>query len=224
MQMSGNVTQGKNRIERKSVRGVPLYLPSGAIPRHDTGGRKEKRSLRPESAQASSTSTGFLLLDALLRPLYANQEALTALTYPTSLSKNNGTDSLLESHVQALFEGSNGSRQLKGNGSLASGRRRYQLRVFSVGSPLANGFKPAIAILLERNKKPGIDLSNLSKRFRLTQREVETVEHLVHGCNTQQIAERMSISPNTVKAFLRSIMMKMAADSRAGIIAKILQG
>ena len=125
--------------------------------------------------------------------------------------------------MQALFEGCGGSWQLKGNGSLTSGWRRYQLRVFSVKSPLANGFKPAVAILLERSKKPNIDLSDLTKRFRLTQREVETVEHLVAGFNTQRIAEGMGISPNTVKAFLRSIMMKMGADSRAGIIARILQ-
>src|SRR5215471_4686057 len=59
--------------------------------------------------------------------------------------------------------------------------------------------------------------------FRLTQREVETVDHLVHEFSTRQIAERMGISRNTVKAFLRSIMMKMGADSRAGIIARILQ-
>ena len=145
------------------------------------------------------------------------------LTYPANLSKSNGPDGLLENRVQTLFEEGNGSRDLKRNGSLTSGRRRYHLRVFSVTSPLANGLKPAIAILLERSKKSNIDLSNLPERFRLTKREVETVEHLVRGFNTQQIAERMGISPNTVKAFLRSIMMKMAADSRAGIIARILQ-
>ena len=195
------------------------YLSSGTRPLNDAEGSREEKSPPSDGAQASSA--GFLLLDTALRPLYANQEALSALTYPTHLTKN--ADSLLESRVQALFEGANGSRRLKGNGSLTSGRRRYQLRLFSLRSPLANGFKPAVALLLERNKKPSIDLSNLPKRFRLTQREVETVEHLVRGFNTQQIAEGMGISPNTVKAFLRSIMMKMAADSRAGVIARILQ-
>jgi|SRR5690242_2534544 DNA-binding CsgD family transcriptional regulator len=220
MQTSGNAAQSKNKIARKNVRNISLYLPSGSA-RNAAEGTKEKKS--PSSGSAQASSAGFLLLDTSFRPVYANQEALSALTYPANLTKNNGPDSLLESRVQALFEGSNGCRQLKGNGSLASGRRRYQLRVFSVKSPLANGFKPAVAILLERNKKSSVDLSHLSERFRLTQREVETVQHLVRGFNTQQIAEQMGISPNTVKAFLRSIMMKMAADSRAGIIARILQ-
>ena len=219
MQLPGNAAQSK--FARKNVRALPQYPPPGTSLRNGAEGTNEKKGLQSGSAPADSA--GFLLLDASLRPLYANQEALSALSYPANPSKSSGPDSLLDSRVQELFEGCNGSRQLKGKGSLISGKRSYQLRVFSVGSPLANGFKPAIAVLLERSKKSSIDLSNLPKRFRLTQREVETVEHLVHGFNTQQIAERMGISPNTVKAFLRSIMMKMAADSRAGIIARILQ-
>src|ERR1700747_629066 len=203
MQMPGNATQSKSKFGRKNVRAISQYLTSGTRPLTEPEGTKEKKSLSSDGAQASSA--GFLLLDAALRPLYANQEALSALAYPTNLAKNNGPYSLLESRVQALFEGSNGSRQLRGNGSLTSGRRRYQLRVFSVRSPRAHGFKPAVAILFERNKKPSIDLSNLPRRFRLTQREVETVEHLLRAFNTQQIAEGMGISPNTVKAFLRPI-------------------
>lgn len=221
MQLPGNVAQSKSKFGRKNVRALPQYLPPGMGLRNGAEGTSEKKGLGSSSAPADSA--GLLLLDTSLRLLYANQEALSVLSYPTNPSKNNGPDSPLDSCVQALFEGCNGSRQLKGKGSLTSGKRSYQLRVFSVGSPLANGFKPAVAVLLERSKKPAIDLSNLPKRFRLTQREVETVDHLVHGFNTQQIAERMGISPNTVKAFLRSIMMKMAADSRAGVIARILQ-
>lgn len=221
MQTSGNAAPTKSKFGRKNGRDVPLYLPSGTALESVTEQTNERKS--PPSGSVDGSSAGLLLLDTSLRPLYANQEALSALTYSANLAKNNGPDTLLESRVQSLFEGSVGSRQLKGNGSLTSGRRRYQLRVFSVRSPFANGFKPAVALLLERSKKTSIDLSDLPKRFRLTQREVETVEHLVRGLNTQQIAERMAISPNTVKAFLRSIMMKMGTDSRAGIIAKILQ-
>src|ERR1700758_3650691 len=127
MQMPGNAAQSKSKFGRKKVRGISQYLTSGTRPLTDPEGTTEKKSLSSDSAQARSA--GFLLLDAALRPLYANQEALSALAY---LTKNDGPDSLLESRVQALFEGSNGSRQLRGNGSLTSGRRRYQLRVFSV--------------------------------------------------------------------------------------------
>lgn len=220
MQMSGHIALRKNRFGRQN----PKDRFEGLNPLESL--RKEAEELvRKDQSESNArpNSAGFLLVDHALRPLYVNQEALAALAYPAMPSKNNGLDSLLEGRIQSLFSGSNGSRQPKGNGFIASGKRCYQLRVFSVRSSLANGCKPALAILLERNRKPNVDLSYLSGRFRLSPREVETVDHLVQGFNTKKIADRMKISPNTVKAFLRSIMMKMGTDTRAGIIAKILQ-
>ena len=54
-------------------------------------------------------------------------------------------------------------------------------------------------------------------------RERETVDLLLQDLNTKQIASRMDISPNTAKAFLRSVMIKVGAENRAGIIGRILQ-
>ena len=60
-------------------------------------------------------------------------------------------------------------------------------------------------------------------KFHLTQREGEALDLLMHGQNTKQIASCMDISPNTAKAFLRSVMFKMGVCDRSGILAKILQ-
>ena len=57
----------------------------------------------------------------------------------------------------------------------------------------------------------------------MTPRETETVDFLVQGLGTNQIASRMGISPNTAKAFLRSVMIKVGAEYRHGITAKMLQ-
>ena len=221
MQMSGNIAQRKKKIAKQNERNLSEYLSPQA------GLRKEVRGVahgsHAESNGTSSNSAGFLLLDTSHRPLYANQEAVAALTYQGDPTKGKSFDSSVESRVQSLFSGSNGSRQLRSHGSFSSGRRSYELRVFSVTSPLDNGFKPALAVLFERKREPNVDLSYLFERYRLTRREVETVDHLVQGLDTNQIADHMDISPNTVKAFLRSIMMKMGADSRAQIIVKLLQ-
>jgi len=50
----------------------------------------------------------------------------------------------------------------------------------------------------------------------------KTVEFLVHGLTSKEIADRMNISPNTVKAFIRQIMMKTRASTRSGIVGKVL--
>ena len=44
--------------------------------------------------------------------------------------------------------------------------------------------------------------------------------YLLEGLTSKQIAERMSISTNTVKAFLRLIMIKMDVSTRSGIVGK----
>jgi DNA-binding CsgD family transcriptional regulator len=67
-----------------------------------------------------------------------------------------------------------------------------------------------------------IPLSHVAQQFRLTRREREALEYLLRGLSTKEIANRMTVSANTVKAFLRLIMVKMAVSSRSGIVAKII--
>jgi DNA-binding CsgD family transcriptional regulator len=47
------------------------------------------------------------------------------------------------------------------------------------------------------------------------------VEFLLEGFTSKEIAERMKISPNTVKAFIRLVMVKMGVSTRSGIIGKL---
>jgi DNA-binding CsgD family transcriptional regulator len=45
---------------------------------------------------------------------------------------------------------------------------------------------------------------------------------LLQGLTSKEIAQRMGISPNTVKAFLRLVMVKMGVSTRSGIVGKIV--
>jgi DNA-binding CsgD family transcriptional regulator len=60
--------------------------------------------------------------------------------------------------------------------------------------------------------------------YRLTEREAQTLNGILLGLCTKELADQMGISPNTVKAFTRLIMIKLAVTTRWGIIAKILRG
>jgi len=80
-----------------------------------------------------------------------------------------------------------------------------------------------MALLLERNHRGALNLESVAQKFRLTRREWETVDLLLQDLTTKQIASRMDISPYTVKAFLRSVMLKVGAENRTGIIGRILQ-
>jgi DNA-binding CsgD family transcriptional regulator len=66
-------------------------------------------------------------------------------------------------------------------------------------------------------------LSRIGFEYHLTEREQEALEGIVLGLTSKEVAARMGgISPNTVKAFLRLIMIKMGVTSRAAIVAKLL--
>jgi len=48
------------------------------------------------------------------------------------------------------------------------------------------------------------------------------VQFLREGFTSKEIAQRMNISPNTVKAFIRLVMVKMGASTRSGIVGMIV--
>jgi DNA-binding CsgD family transcriptional regulator len=78
-----------------------------------------------------------------------------------------------------------------------------------------------VAILLERASSPEVMLHQITSRFNLTVREREAVGYLLQGLTSKEIAQKMKISPNTVKAFLRLVMTKMAVSTRAGLIGRV---
>jgi DNA-binding CsgD family transcriptional regulator len=57
----------------------------------------------------------------------------------------------------------------------------------------------------------------------LTAREYEVLEHVAHGATNRVIAQRLSISEDTVKTHMRSVLRKLRVTSRAAAVARYLQ-
>lgn len=201
-------------------RGIPPQHFPDAIDKSSGNGHVPSRE--PERSAAA----GFLLLDTSLQPLYANEEALAILAYPGVPSKTNAFGNSLQTRILSLLQGNgnhDGFSSSRFLNEVASGNRHYQLRAFSVKSNLGNGRGPAVALLLERNHRDALNLESVARKFRLTTREKQTVNLLLQDLSTKQIASRMDISPNTAKAFLRCVMIKVGAENRTGIIGRILR-
>jgi DNA-binding NarL/FixJ family response regulator len=47
---------------------------------------------------------------------------------------------------------------------------------------------------------------------------------LARGLTNKEIGARMGVSVNTVKAFIRSVMLKLGVTTRAGIVGCLLPG
>ncbi len=169
------------------------------------------------------STPGFILTESSLKPVYANTEAIRILAYPQNPSQIGSIDNFLTEKMQSVL-----MAHLDPSGpafvtEFSSGKRRYVCRAFALNSNGADVFPAAgIAILIERKGRGSFDGSEIAGRFQLTAREREVLEFLMQGLTNKEIGKRMNISPNTVKAFLRLIMVKMGASTRAGIIGKIL--
>lgn len=168
------------------------------------------------------TAAGFFLTDSSLRPVTFNAEAIEILSYPDKLANLTHSDVLLAAKIQSSLVSREARSESPFVTEFRSGRRRYFCRAFFVNLCAKDPSHPSIAVLLERGPSGLVPLSQVSRQFKLTQREREVLEHLLQGLSSKAIANRMNISPNTVKAFLRMIMIKTGVSSRSAMVSKII--
>jgi len=163
-----------------------------------------------------------LLLDSFLKPIYVSEKAVSILCYPEK-PRNGQLRSFLVRRIDSLLPEQSESLWPNIPHEYSSGKRLYRVRVFTLKPRLGNGPGPTLAVMLERNQRVSSDIAQAAKNFRMTERETEALRLLTLGYKTKDIASQMGISPNTAKTFLRSIMFKMGARERSGILVKILQ-
>jgi DNA-binding CsgD family transcriptional regulator len=167
--------------------------------------------------------TGLVVIDRSLGVVAANAEAVQILTFPSPSDKMPQLDGWLRKRIRRGLEDRSSSAPLDFVEQFKSARRTYHCRSIPLNlngnASLPNG--PALVLMLERKTIGGLELTEICSRFRLTLREQETVELLFEGLTSKEIADRMEISPNTVKAFLRLVMVKMGVSTRSGIVGKI---
>ena len=165
---------------------------------------------------------GFVLLNSAFRFLYVNDEAMKIIEYPDGQKTADGFEKVIVNVIQSAISKKSGAFPQPALAWITSGRRKYSCRLFSV-SPLSDDREqPSTAIVIERNSVPS-PLFAMAEEFKLTQRESEAVQHLMLGLTSKEISVRMGISPNTVKAFLRLMMIKTGVTTRSGIIGKLLK-
>jgi DNA-binding CsgD family transcriptional regulator len=154
-----------------------------------------------------------------LKPIYCSPEALNILAYPDRPTKTTGAE--FSKLIRSIVAENAGVDDLVKPFNFVSGRRRYICRIFMPGNDPGGRFEPTIAVTIERDRPL---LRELVERFQLTDRESEAVQHLAQGLTSKEIAQRMNISVNTVKVFLRLVMIKMGVTTRSGIIGKLIHG
>ena len=173
--------------------------------------------MREVSAEA------FLLFDPSMNPVFVSRLAVEVLLYPHKVELQKNLDTTLSGEIRgklvwAKFSGSPGLVD-----RLQSGKRLYQCRAVRVNAIDGSDSPSSIAVFLERGTSRAIPLAQVAENFKLTSREQDVLQYLSEGgLTTKEIAARIRISPNTVKSFLRSIMLKMGVTTRSGIVGKAI--
>ena len=173
-------------------------------------------------SQADPALVGVLLLNAQLRPVYHNAEATRILGYPDKVRHAPSLNDVLAIAPKIAELADPGlPQEIK----FKSGRRQYVCRSFVLDAKRGadRRLQPRFVVMIERETSPLVDLERWGDEFQLTNRERQAVGLLVKGLTSKQIAARMSISPNTVKSFLKLVMIKVGATNRTGIVAKLFE-
>jgi DNA-binding CsgD family transcriptional regulator len=186
----------------------------------DAGTKKAMTPQRrhDEARTLAVSMPGLLFLGPRRDLIASNAEAIRILYYPDKPDKGRQLSSLVADRLPMDLLRT--APQGKTFAEFLSGRRRYICTVHSLD--IAGSSKGTTAILLERVPSPEVTLYGMCKKYNLTAREREVMGHLLRGLTSKEIAQEMSISPNTVKAFLRSAMSKMGVTTRAGLIGRIV--
>ena len=180
------------------------------------------RFLVKKKTAPPKSGVGFLMLNCSLTVLSSNAEAVAILGYPDNVAKLSDSTTQLTQEIRSKLVNWPFPGESVFVTEFQSGRRRYFCRAFLVDSLPQSANQPAIAILLERGPSGLVGLAQVCEQFNFTQREREVLEYLLQGMGSKDIAKRMNVSPNTVKAFLRLIMIKMGVSSRSAIVGKIV--
>lgn len=176
--------------------------------------------MRSNTVAPNVSSEGFLLLDSGMQPVFVNPVAAQILVYPQEPEGQRNLDAYIADRVRSTLISSQPFSGLAVVSRFQSGRRTYFCREFPVEFN-SNGHSAAsLAVILQRGSARSTSLIHLSEKFRLTTREQEVAQFLLQGLTSKEIGMRMQISPNTVKAFLRLIMVKMGVSTRSAIISK----
>jgi DNA-binding CsgD family transcriptional regulator len=183
--------------------------------------RKGQRGKRDKTNGSGAVTEGVVIADSCLRVLGLDSGARIILS---DLTGATGRDTLaLPAEIANLIDadGTDGDKATAVR--FAAAGVEYSCRPFFVEPITGDGASSLVALHLKREVSVTETVHHVGTDYHLTDREQEALLGISRGLTSKELAQQMNISPNTVKAFLRLIMIKMGASTRAGVVGKLLE-
>ena len=190
-----------------------------------SGGRKFNVT-REALVRQTAAETGVILMDLSFRPLALDRGAtsiLAALARERRWQDPTDQDPAIavSREIQALMQHAepDGPESMKLR--IHVGAFDYTGNTYLVQQSAAR--EKLMVLHLKRDAAESDRLAQVSSRYHLTEREQEVLRGIAMGLTNKQLAEQLHITPNTVKTFLRLVMVKMGVARRSGVVVKLLE-
>jgi DNA-binding CsgD family transcriptional regulator len=167
--------------------------------------------------------SGIVLMDMSLRPIATDRGATNILKTQNRETTNGDNGVRMPEEILNAIRNRNPADQSCMSMHFLIGERKYRCRSYLIQTQ-RDGLKPPIMAVHFESDAPACDpIARLAADYHLTEREQEVLRGIALGLTTKELADRMDISPNTVKAFVRLIMIKLGVFTRTAIIGKLLK-
>lgn len=178
----------------------------------------KKRSFKGRLIQVE---TGLVLTDLTLKPIACNKGAAVMLNGRNGPSSSPELPSRLPNQILEAIGDREPHDLSSAKITFRMDNNDYSCRTYLMERE--DGAPAMVVLHIERLFSVLDSVHAVAQRCRLTEREHEVLEGVSLGLSSKEIAAKMKVSPNTIKVFVRLIMIKMGVTTRGGIVAQILQ-
>ena len=174
---------------------------------------------------SSRDTSGVVILDTSGKILFVNDEAQSIISTFSLDEIDASTDpDTLDKAIVEIFKKSLGSLSTPTAKCVycPDSNSAYALRAMPLHKPELPG-KSCILVLIEGvTIHRTFDMNVVQKQFGLTRREAEVTFCLTKGLTNKEIANALSLSPETVHDYVKQVMKKLDTTTRAGVVGKVL--
>lgn len=162
-------------------------------------------------------------MDSSLNPIAADQGATAILNFANQDVASRGQPSVHLPKKLQDFLRDREAYDLPANLHFRVGNVGYNCRAFLMHPQDAATGQSLVALHFQKDACVSNAIAHVVSLYHLTEREQQALEGIAAGLTSKEIAAGMNISPNTVKSFLRIVMLKMGVATRVGLVGKLLE-
>jgi DNA-binding NarL/FixJ family response regulator len=166
---------------------------------------------------------GLVLMDTALHAIAVDRGAASILNFPSEAGGTLEVGPYFPAELMEAIRHLISSDLPYLTHPISVGKCEYFCHVYRVEPQDPALTRAIVAVHFGKSRPVSNAVNEAGIAYRLTARELDALRGVSMGLGNKELAELMKISPNTVKAFLRLIMIKMNVSTRTGLVAKILQ-